>query len=107
MLVWCGEESGGASGAVGMLAYALARERAQVRTPRPFVAVFDEGDSMARLLLSRLYPLHNDSDADQLAAFPDLQTLTPAQLQATRDKLFDTDQQSFNEFRRHLTRLHV
>jgi hypothetical protein len=99
VLVWCGSESGGVQGVRGTAALRIARQRAALRTPRPFVAAFEQGESMARLLLSRLYPLHSDRDELQLAAFPDLALLNAHQRKALNEQFFDTDQESFNAFR--------
>jgi hypothetical protein len=105
LLVWCGAASGGAASAAAVSALQCARALAARRTPLPYVAVFEEGDSLARLLLSRLYPLHKDAESDQLRVCPDLPQLSPDERAALNVKLLPSDSETLPHFERRMTAL--
>lgn len=105
ILVWCGANTGGRGSALASATAPLVQARAASRVPRPFVAIVEEYDSQSRLVLSRLYPLHKDSDSEQLEQFPDLALLQQAERDALRQKLFHTDAETQSAFARRVTAL--
>lgn len=104
-LVWCGATSGGSRGGAAAVALQCAKLLAATRAARPYVAVYDEGESMARVLQCRLYPLHNESEAEQLRQLPDLALLSPAERVALGAKMFFSDCESLGQFERRMNSL--
>lgn len=84
----------------------VCRERAanmcKYRLPCAEVLVFEENTSQARWLECRLIPSHKDTNAEQLASFPQLSRLSDEGQALLRSKFTVTDELSFREYFRNL-----
>ena len=72
ILIWEGKSAGDQSSLLVQAARELALERSNNRFPRPCVLSFKEKSSMARWLLCRLIPSHQDSKESISRTFPEV-----------------------------------
>jgi hypothetical protein len=66
----------------------------------PRLHMLSEGDSMSRRFTSRLAPSHADPPEQQIAHFPQLDTLSPSEMSALRDKFRFYEESTDASFRR-------
>ena len=83
---------------------AQLRALAAQRYPTPTVLHCTEGSSMARFVISRLCPSHQDLPEEQLASFPALHGLSPEDRTALSQKFVRTDTASFRSWLRRIVR---
>jgi len=74
----------------------------QRRFPAPTIVVCTEGSSMARFVVSRLNPSHNDSAEEQLASLPALALMSNEEREAVKAKWLWTDVPSLKQWLRRL-----
>jgi len=100
IFVWSGADTDGPSGdARRGRAALLAADAAATRHPLASVTCVSERDSMARLVVARLEPLHHDGPGVQLARFPSLASLTSEdERRALSAKFVKSDILSFHQW---------
>jgi hypothetical protein len=100
IFVWSGADTDGSSGdARRGRAALLAADAAATRHPLASVTCVSERDSMARLVVARLEPLHHDGPAVQLARFPSLASLASEdERRALSAKFVKSDILSFHQW---------
>jgi len=100
LFVWSGHETVGADhDAIRQNCVEFLNERAYNRFPMPELYMLSEGDSMSRRITALLAPSHADPPEQQLVHFPALANLTPAELNALREKFRFYDASSDASFR--------
>jgi hypothetical protein len=77
---------------------AEAWELAFERTPPASLVCVREGESMARWVLARLEPLHNDPAETQQEALPELATMAADERAALSARFHPTDDLSFRQW---------
>ena len=60
--------------------------RSKKRFPAPKLHIFSEDKSMERRLVTRLLPLHDDNEIDQLETYPEFAELSVETQEAVREK---------------------
>eukprot|EP00026_Physarum_polycephalum_P002452 Phypoly_transcript_02458.p1 GENE.Phypoly_transcript_02458~~Phypoly_transcript_02458.p1 ORF type:complete len:897 (+),score=111.23 Phypoly_transcript_02458:48-2738(+) len=104
ILVWSGQDAVGPQfDHIRDLALREAHNVSSTRFPQPQIMLFNEGSSMSRFLLCRLGPDHKDDLNDQIAIYPQLARLPPAERSALLAKFHYTDDPSFSQYFRLLT----
>jgi len=71
---------------------------AETRIPFPEIMVFVEGVSMARYLVARLIPSHNDTIFEQIKSFPEFKNWNKEQKVKFDSKFHRTDDLSYRQY---------